>query len=75
MTEYLFVALPIGALAVGYWLGRIHMHNIMADAIEAALDRQNRIEPPQRTPGQPTNMASEPSRVTQPRIRKSHFNL
>jgi hypothetical protein len=53
-----------------YRLGRRHE----ARAQAAERERMALIEPPERTPGQPTNLDSPPSVVRSPRIRGSRWS-
>lgn len=70
MMAAIVVAAIILVFAVGLWLG---FWIGVQQTREQYRDRLERIEPPPRTPGQPTNRDAPPSRVTEPKRRPGHF--
>lgn len=62
------MGLAIGAY-VGYLIGRAQGWR----QAEADAERHTRIEPPSRTPGQPTGDLSSPSRSVRSRYRDHRF--
>lgn len=56
-------------VGVAYWAGYQIANRQLSYRVEEQVDRMYRIEPPERTPGQPTNMNAAPSRVRKSRYR------
>lgn len=54
------LGLAVVGLLAGYAIGRWHEREAQRERREHML----RVEPPERDPGQPTNLAGPPSRVT-----------
>lgn len=63
----------IGISTAAYWIG--YRTGVRWEARRQAEERErmSRIEPPERTPGQPTNLDAPPSVVRSPRIRGSRW--
>lgn len=65
-----YIAVGVLGVAIGLWLGYAIA---IRQAREEYADTLERIDPSSRTPGLPTNLDAEPSRVTEPKRRPGHF--
>lgn len=66
----ILIIVGVLAIAAAYWAG--YQRGLRQASARYAEDLV-RIEPPSRTPGQPTNLAGDPARVTEPKRRPGHF--
>jgi hypothetical protein len=64
-----YVVSYLGLVVIAYRLGRRHGR----DAAEEAQERLLRLEPPDRTPGLPTNTEADPSTPREVRWRSGRF--
>jgi hypothetical protein len=71
--EILGALVLIGALTLVYLIGYITGRRHERAAQEEASERLLRLDPPDRTPGLPTNITAAPSTPRQPRWRNGRF--
>lgn len=63
----------LASLTLAGWAGWLLGTRHMDERVDEEVERMYRIEPPDRTPRQPTNMAGTPARVRRSKYRTNRM--